>query len=63
MKVEIIYLRFIAALFITIFLGFWAAPTCFNWESNVAIPLGVICVSIIPILVYWLINPIFKSKK
>ena len=63
MKVEFMYLRIITALSITIFLWFWAAPTCFNWESNVAIPLGAICVVIVPILDYWLIKPIFKNKK
>ena len=62
MKIELVYLRIIAALVITIFLWFWAAPTCFNWEVDVAIPLGVICVVIAPILDYWLIKPIFTKK-
>lgn len=62
MKIEIIYARVILALVLTIFLWFWAAPTCFNWESNVAIPLGVICAVIAPVLDYWIIKPIFTRK-
>jgi len=62
MKTEFIYLRVVVALFLTVFLWFWAAPTCFNWESNIAIPLGVICAVLAPLLDYWIIKPIFKSK-
>jgi hypothetical protein len=63
MKIELVYLRIIAALSLTIFLWLWAAPTCFNWQTDVAIPLGAICVVIAPILDYWLIKPILKNKK
>ena len=59
MKIELIYLRVIVTLIIAIGLWGWLTPDAFNLS-----PLaGAVCVAIPPVLGYWLIKPIFKSKK
>jgi hypothetical protein len=59
MRIELIYARIIVTLIITIALWFWVTPDAFNLS-----PLaGAVCIAIPPVLGYWLIKPIFKSKK
>lgn len=59
MKIELIYARVVVTLIGTIGLWFWVTPDVFNFSPL----LGAICFAIPPVLGYWLIKPIFKSKK
>ena len=59
MKYELIYARVIVTLIIAIGLWFWVTPDAFNISPL----LGAICLALPPVLGYWIIKPIFKSKK
>jgi hypothetical protein len=63
MKPVQIYLRVILAILSAIAIWGVLAPICVSSEIDILVIFGILLVPFEPLLIYWLIKPIYKSIK
>lgn len=63
MKKEIIYLRICCVAFLIAILWGYAAPALISAPDDILVFLGAVIGLATPVFAWWIIKPIFKSKK
>jgi hypothetical protein len=63
MKPVQIYLRVILAILTALAIWGILAPICISSEIDIVVIFGVLLVPFVPLLIYWIVYPIYKSFK
>jgi hypothetical protein len=62
MRIELIYLRYCIAAFLTLILWGLLAPILISSPTDIGVILGIIVALFVPVMDYWIIRPIYKKK-